>query len=823
MRFAVATIVIALLMPLTARAEPTGGDPHTDTVPSFVESSGCGPLDGVRGPLMGPGPIEAGFPYSFLPDETELFGPWGDMFGRSIGEVRTGLVVVHLPGQAKDLYIHQHVLPAFNEVLANLAIEAANGNVYEVRTDTWSFSPATIPPRRHLSFHGVGASIDVNSATNPYRGDNVLETDMPQWFVDAWRDAGWCWGGDWVTIKDPMHFAWMGPIHTPNYGPDPAPYTPVYAASSFDRAVEVPNSLNITIPSGAQFAMDVDANGAADAVRFQQSFSTGEFRLEVALADRNSEVCAATGWAPAPAVAIDEVVMGDFTSDGRPELWFLDESEATVTAAIYTITSVSSGSSTITGVPQLNQTIATSIPSNAASTYLVEDHDRDGDAELYVITPGATTRLEVWDGPAYTSKVVDVTLAVASDTLWRFGLGDHDVDAIPDLYALSPDSPAALHVVHGAGGFAGAPTVITTGVTAANDETLTVADYDGDGRDDLYLIGSDDGVWVILGGVRAVDADLNNWFVERDFTWSVGAGCSQAAYLRVATDPAVESQILIGGVPFDSWGLTWVKLPPGDHTVSFRDVEGFTTPASQVATVTEGATTEVTGSFVQRGYLQVTTNPAVSSTISVDGTPRNDWGLFTDLEPGDYQVCFGDVADYTAPACETATLTAGAITPVVGEFVSNPGAPAPTGHGMLRVVTNPAVPAQILVDGVPYDTWGLNWLKLVPGDYTVSFADVAGYTTPAAETVTVTADVATEVIGLFVPQGQLRVITSPAVPATILVDEVPRNDWGMWTDLAPAEYQVCFGNVVGYVAPACQTATVTAGNPTTITGIFIAE
>jgi hypothetical protein len=42
----------------------------------------------------------------------------------------------------------------------------------------------------------------------------------------------------------------------------------------------------------------------------------------------------------------------------------------------------------------------------------------------------------------------------------------------------------------------------------------------------------------------------------------------------------------------------------------------------------------------------------------------------------------------------------------------------------------------------------------------------------------------------------------------------------MWTDLDPGDYQVCFGDVTGYTSPTCQTATITAGNTTTITGTY---
>ena len=56
-------------------------------------------------------------------------------------------------------------------------------------------------------------------------------------------------------------------------------------------------------------------------------------------------------------------------------------------------------------------------------------------------------------------------------------------------------------------------------------------------------------------------------------------------------------------------------------------------------------------------------------------------------------------------------------TVVTGTFVADAGATGPTGLGMLRVITNPSVPAQILVDGIPRDTWGLNWVKMDPGTY----------------------------------------------------------------------------------------------------------
>jgi hypothetical protein len=119
----------------------------------------------------------------------------------------------------------------------------------------------------------------------------------------------------------------------------------------------------------------------------------------------------------------------------------------------------------------------------------------------------------------------------------------------------------------------------------------------------------------------------------------------------------------------DSWGLTWLEVAPGNYTVHFSHVDGYTEPADQVVSVTAGNTTVVTGTFTQRGTLRVLTSPAVAGTVSVDGVPRNDWGMWTDLPTGSHSVCFGPVAGYTAPACQTPTVTAGALTTVTGTYL----------------------------------------------------------------------------------------------------------------------------------------------------------
>jgi hypothetical protein len=334
------------------------------------------------------------------------------------------------------------------------------------------------------------------------------------------------------------------------------------------------------------------------------------------------------------------------------------------------------------------------------------------------------------------------------------------------------------------------------------------------GYNPLLLTGTIDGSGGMSG--TAIDGQA------RTFTWTTTAGAAVplAGFLRVTSSPALPTQISIDGVIADSWGLNWVQVPAGSHTVSFSHVEGWAEPAPAAVTVSGGATTTVTGSFTQRGTLRVVTSPPVAGTISVDGIPRDAWGMWTDLPTGLHNVCFGPVAGYAAPACQDVTLTAGNLSTVTGTYTADGNALGATGVGTLRVTSDPALPTQVSIDGVIADSWGLNWVEVAPGSHMVCFSHVEGYTEPACDTQTVTAGATTTITGTFTQRGTLRVLTSPAVAATISVDGTPRNAWGVWTDLPTGSHQVCFGPVAGYTAPACQDITLSAGVQTDVTGTY---
>ena len=138
----------------------------------------------------------------------------------------------------------------------------------------------------------------------------------------------------------------------------------------------------------------------------------------------------------------------------------------------------------------------------------------------------------------------------------------------------------------------------------------------------------------------------------------------------------------------------------------------------------------------------------------------------------------------------------------------------------LRVVTSPAVPSDISVDGIVRDSWGLNWARFPAGAHQVCFGEVPGYAKPACQDVNLTAGGTTVVTGTFTQNGYLRAITSPAVASTVSIDGVARNDWGVWAEVAPGTHSVCFGAVAGYDPPACRDVVVSAGGTATTTGTF---
>lgn len=292
--------------------------------------------------------------------------------------------------------------------------------------------------------------------------------------------------------------------------------------------------------------------------------------------------------------------------------------------------------------------------------------------------------------------------------------------------------------------------------------------------------------------------------------------------IRAITSPATPGIVSVDGVERDQWGLTWPAFPSGSRQICFGAVPGYITPVCQTSPLAKGSTLPVSGTYTPKGYLRVLTSPAVPSNIVVGGVPRNAWGLWAEVVPGTYNVCFTEIDGWAPPPCRSVTVASGATATTTGTFTADATATGPTvPFGYLRVVTNPAVGALISVDGNWRDNWGLTWLPQLPGPHEVCFGNVSGRLTPPCQTVNVTDDATTTVTASYLSKGYLRVATDPPVAASIFVDGQTTNAWGMWAERTPGTVTVCFGHLPGWSRPPCQAGvSVSAGVTTLVTGTY---
>lgn len=272
--------------------------------------------------------------------------------------------------------------------------------------------------------------------------------------------------------------------------------------------------------------------------------------------------------------------------------------------------------------------------------------------------------------------------------------------------------------------------------------------------------------------------------------------------LRVTTSPPTPAMISIDGVDRTEWGIDWLELAAGTYEVCFGDAPSLTAPACRSVDVLSGTTVETVGVYERQATLVVsaasTGGQHLQSVISLDGTPSAHGGVSLMRDPGPVEVCWGPVADYATPACETVTLAADTTTLVSGDFVPSVGAPGPVGpFGLLRVVLGNPLPATILVDGQPTTQWAVEWVPFPHGTYEICFTEVPGWmitNTPCVSARIPTGQpgsITTTAWAYHVRRPTLRVTTSPPQDVVISVDGAPANNWGLFRTADSTQYEVC--------------------------------
>lgn len=172
------------------------------------------------------------------------------------------------------------------------------------------------------------------------------------------------------------------------------------------------------------------------------------------------------------------------------------------------------------------------------------------------------------------------------------------------------------------------------------------------------------------------------------------------------------------------------------------------------------------GDSATPGAIRVTLSPAAATNAGrwiVAGTTNTSGSVRTGLNAGTYQVTFGTVAGYTAPAATSVVVTAGATNVFTGTYAS--------ASGSLTVTLTPATAVTdgrwSLDGGAIWRISGTTVSNLTNGTYAVTYQDIDSHTTPAATNVTISGG-AVSVTGAYVALvGDLTVNLSPAAAVSV--------------------------------------------------------
>lgn len=521
-----------------------------DATPNFTESGSCDTY-GSRGPLSRSETIGS-----------RIYGPFADFFGRTESQVEASTSWWTHPG-GKTYRVHSRSLPAFREaassiVAANTGYRATSGAAFNWRNVAGS---------RQMSQHAVGNAIDINPARNPYTSGSLI-TDMPPAYVAAWRQAGFCWGGDWRFSKDTMHYTWMGPAASDGVSTRLVPFRPLNGSANFTR-----NALQATVsvPSNAAlYAMsDKRREGADDLYAVVER--QGRWQLQVAGAVANF---AKTGYrVETDAPATGTPILADASGDGRADLWVFNTS-GTIGADVYF------DADRFQTVARHLVTAANWSP-DAEVGLAVLDYS-DWLPDLFVIRRDSS-RVEVYSSASgYQTRILSTTLPIPiGDDHVVLADRDNPTDGTADIWLVDPGTPATVRVIKytPSGGYAGPAETLATSMSVSSGSSVMPGDYDGDGRVDLYVL-TNGSLSVWLGGVpdRPL-ARLSEWFTpDGPMTFDAGPVCGgmcdtigytdTAGIWRVAHEAAwaPEESSFYYGVPGDTpfmgdWDCDGVDTP----------------------------------------------------------------------------------------------------------------------------------------------------------------------------------------------------------------------------------------------------------------------
>ena len=250
----------------------------------------------------------------------------------------------------------------------------------------------------------------------------------------------------------------------------------------------------------------------------------------------------------------------------------------------------------------------------------------------------------------------------------------------------------------------------------------------------------------------------------------------------------------------------------------------------------ENETDPITG-FIMPGHAitiaatYVAIDPTVKYTLSpagavtagaqwkIDNGAWNDSGATVTSTVGTHTISFKSVNGYTAPENQTITLAAGEEKTGTGTYVQNP-----TVNYTLSPAGAVTAGAQWKIDNGAWNNSGATVISTV-GTHTITFKAVNGYTTPANQTITLTAGETKIGTGTYVQNPTVKCTLSPVDAVTAgaqwKIDNGDWNDSGATVISTVGSHTISFKDVTGFITPGVQTITLADGDTEKLTAYYI--
>jgi hypothetical protein len=318
-------------------------------------------------------------------------------------------------------------------------------------------------------------------------------------------------------------------------------------------------------------------------------------------------------------------------------------------------------------------------------------------------------------------------------------------------------------------------------------------------------------------------------------TTTSGAYVADVGSLTVTITPAgavtAGAQWQVDGGAWQNSGATVSSLSVGSHTVAYKDLANWTKPVNQSVTIVKNQTATATGTYVaQSGSLTVAITPAGAVSAGaqwrVDGGAwQNSGATLPGLSVGSHTVTFKDIADWATPAAQSVTIVNAQTASATGNYVAHAGSLTVT----ITPVGAVSAGAQWQVDGGAWQNSGATLGSLAVGAHTVAFKDLAGWTKPVNQSVTIVNGQTTTSAGTYVLQtGSLSVTIAPAgavaAGAQWQVDSgALQNSGATVTGLTVGPHTVAFKAIPGWNAPVNQSVTIIQNQTTTATATYVQQ